>query len=86
MKLWKKWCKAVEKHNEPLLQSWATSDETWNPYEIFIPIIAGLILFFSAAVISALETGFSLWLSTIMFLFGFIVSGLFMFVNWRAYS
>lgn len=65
MKLWKKWCKKVEKHNKPLMDDCCCWKEIWNPYDIFIPVIIFLIVcflgFFSKNIIIGFLMGFIFW-------------------------
>lgn len=84
--LWQKWCLIVEKHNEPLLKSWSTSDEAWNPSEIFMPIVFGIILSGIFGFMMLIAGTFNLAFCIEVFLSTVAVFGLFMFINWKVYS
>ena len=63
-----------------LWKKWCCWKEIWNPYDIFIPVIIFLIVcflgFFSKNIIIGFLMGF---------IFG-VITGLMMFLNWKAYS
>lgn len=41
-KLWKKWCKKVDEHNEK--QGYITQEECWGYYDIYLPFLFSTII------------------------------------------
>lgn len=91
-KLWVKWCKTVDEHNEPL-DNYVFGEEMWTPYTPLVPLITAFII--STVMIMA-AIFFEIWpdASTIDFaiiwfkttILQSIVFGLFFTINWIVFS
>lgn len=91
-KLWVKWCKTVDEHNESL-DNYVFGEEMWTPYTPLVPLITAFII--STVMIMA-AIFFEIWpdASTIDFaiiwfkttILQSIVFGLFFTINWIVFS
>lgn len=84
-RLWGVWCSMVDEHNEK--QTYATYEECWSYYTIFVPFIMGAL---AAALLTVgmLFTGKAVTLFTPLNTF-IAVSALFsvgLLINWTVYS
>lgn len=87
MKFWTKWCKMVENHNKDL--GYVCQEETWSPFMIFAPIIVAL-LEVGAIMLMAFLCNVPLQAILMVAIKGaiisFVITSLFLILNWKAYS
>lgn len=91
-KLWVKWCKTVDEHNESL-DNYVFGEEMWTPYTPLVPLITAFII---STVMIMVAIFFEIWpdASTIDFaiiwfkttILQSIVFGLFFTINWIVFS
>lgn len=85
-KCWNKWVQKVDEHNSHL-DGYIFAEEMWQPYEIFVPLIAGLIcaalMFFVKFTVgkNLTTSGIIIFSSVIA-----VAYAIFLFLNWKAYS
>lgn len=79
MKLWESWKKKVDEHNEK--QTYVTYEECWSYYTIFTPIIFALAVFFVL-----IFNGMDIVGTSVTSIATFIIFGVFLYANWRAYD
>lgn len=86
MKIWKKWCKKVEAHNNNL--TYVNYEESWSPFTIFTPImyfflwILLLFLILLTQRCVSFNVYFLIKYSVIGGLICFCLSSIFLFLNW----
>lgn len=90
-RIWKSWCYKVDRHNAPLLESWATSEEIWSYGTIFVPFLMGigmtivmaLGIFCNHSLEILMNSGIKLLTCFIMIT---VVMGIGYFLNWKSYE
>ena len=86
LKLWKDWCKRVEKHNENI--DYVNYEETWSPCTIFQPLFFGIEAAALGFLVSLERECYSLLQPMSAAVFAFVIMFSFMsialWVNWNA--
>ena len=80
-KLWKKWCKKVDEHNEK--QNYVTQEECWEYYDIFLPFLFSIIITAILCIFLYIDRKyFSISFALLSFIIISIVIGIFQLINW----